>query len=210
MLEEQLAGLCLGMFIIRNDSLIFISAGAFSGFPLCLYHWLHDCDCWEGESGTWMGMRGRHLNWRGQRSSHRSAHPKCRAAGTVWLGEAEAAHTPLGLHHYWCCVWVLEAYPCQKTLHLLGSCEPDPAGRGAAAVPCGAVIILFPSALSLNKMMSLQSHSVCVQGTEIFSLFRKSTLQMRFLEEEQISWGSSPGRLYPMLSSPHHPLPKAA
>lgn len=49
MLEEQLAGPRLGMFIIRNDSLIFISAGAFSGFPLCLYHWLHDCDCCEGE-----------------------------------------------------------------------------------------------------------------------------------------------------------------
>lgn len=49
MLEEQLAGLGLGMFIIRNDSLIFISAGAFSGFPLRLYQRLHDCDCWEGE-----------------------------------------------------------------------------------------------------------------------------------------------------------------
>lgn len=35
------------LFIIRSDSLIFISVGAFSGFPLPLCHQLHDCDCWQ-------------------------------------------------------------------------------------------------------------------------------------------------------------------
>lgn len=70
---------------------------------------------------------------------------------------------------------------------------------------CCWMIIIFPSALSLNKMMLLQSHSMCVQGTQIFSLFRKS-----IFGREVDFFGIIPWKAISHAEQPIPPMPKAA
>lgn len=167
MLEEQLAGLRLGMFIIRNDSLIFISAGAFSGFPLCLHHRLHDCDCWE---------RGKRDVGRDEGKApelERAEKQHIPSAGTVCLGEAEAAPSSFGAPPPLVVCLGAGALPMAKDLPIFWgpvslSLQVGEGHLSLVLAPRCCEIILFPSSLSLNKMMLLQSPSVCVQGTEVF------------------------------------------
>lgn len=70
---------------------------------------------------------------------------------------------------------------------------------------CCCVIIIFSSALSLNKMMLLQSHSMCVQGAQIFSLFRKS-----IFGREMDFFGIILWKAISHAEQPTAPMPKAA
>lgn len=190
MLEEQLAGPRLGMFIIRNDSLIFISAGAFSGFPLRLCHWLHNWDCCEGEKQDMDRDEGKPPEL-----ERAEKQPWVSTSQVLLLAQQGSIMRKLRL--------LPPLWGSTTTGGVSGCWSPTHArrpptfwgpvslflqvGEGHLSLVlalCCCVIILFPSALSLKKTMLLQSHSMCVQGTETFSLFRKSTPQLRFLEEE--------------------------
>lgn len=159
------------LFMIRSDPLIFYSAGAFSGFPLPLYHWLYDCDCRERKKWD-MGRDGGMAELEKAVRSHGLGHPK------GGFGGAEVASASLSLHHHRCGAWVLWSCLCQKA----------PLFWGHASLSlhhAGVWSVCFPLfALSLKKMKFLQSHSTCVQGTETFSQFKKNMSQVRFLEEK--------------------------
>lgn len=126
----------------------------------------------RGKSRTWTGMRERHLNWRGQRSRHRSADIRCANIPSAGL----LAQCGLGklrlLPPLWGSTTTGGVPGCWSPTHAR---RPPifwgpvslflQVGEGHLSLvlaPCCCVIILFPSALSLDKMMLLQSHTLCV------------------------------------------------